>query len=100
MAKTTTARQKDRHTNNGHSPFPKCHGIPQNSSQYCTNGIERPISLSCHSVCIFVAATAIFLRLRPRAYELKHDGYRLQIHIRNGRVRLYTCPQKLRTSYF
>ena len=24
------------------------------------------------------------------AHELKHDGYRLQIHIRNGRVRLYT----------
>ena len=24
------------------------------------------------------------------AHELKQDGYRLQIHIRNGRVRLYT----------
>src|SRR5262249_57010936 len=24
------------------------------------------------------------------AHELKHDGYRLQIHIRDGRVRLYT----------
>jgi ATP dependent DNA ligase domain len=24
------------------------------------------------------------------AHELKHDGYRLQIHVRNGRVRLYT----------
>ena len=24
------------------------------------------------------------------AHELKHDGYRLQIHIRHGRVRLYT----------
>ena len=23
-------------------------------------------------------------------HELKHDGYRLQIHVRNGRVRLYT----------
>jgi len=23
------------------------------------------------------------------AHELKHDGYRLQIHIRDGRVRLY-----------
>jgi bifunctional non-homologous end joining protein LigD len=23
-------------------------------------------------------------------YELKHDGYRLQIHVRDGRVRLYT----------
>jgi len=23
-------------------------------------------------------------------HELKHDGYRLQIHIRDGRVRLYT----------
>src|SRR6187397_1712115 len=23
-------------------------------------------------------------------YEIKHDGYRLQIHIRDGRVRLYT----------
>ena len=32
---------------------------------------------------------------RPRrgpgwAHELKHDGYRLQIHVRDGRVRLYT----------
>jgi ATP-dependent DNA ligase len=24
------------------------------------------------------------------AHELKHDGYRLQIHIRDGRVRLFT----------
>jgi bifunctional non-homologous end joining protein LigD len=24
------------------------------------------------------------------AHELKHDGYRLQIHIRDGRIRLYT----------
>jgi bifunctional non-homologous end joining protein LigD len=24
------------------------------------------------------------------AHELKHDGYRLQIHVRNGRVKLYT----------
>ena len=24
------------------------------------------------------------------AHELKHDGYRLQIHVRNGRVRLFT----------
>jgi bifunctional non-homologous end joining protein LigD len=24
------------------------------------------------------------------AYELKHDGYRLQIHVRDGRVRFYT----------
>ena len=24
------------------------------------------------------------------AHELRHDGYRLQIHVRNGRVRLYT----------
>ena len=23
-------------------------------------------------------------------HEIKHDGYRLQIHVRNGRVRLYT----------
>jgi bifunctional non-homologous end joining protein LigD len=23
-------------------------------------------------------------------HELKHDGYRLQIHVRNGRVKLYT----------
>src|SRR5262245_5356618 len=27
---------------------------------------------------------------RGWAHELKHDGYRLQIHIRDGRVRLYT----------
>ncbi|MGA7025465.1 MAG: DNA ligase [Pseudolabrys sp.] len=25
-----------------------------------------------------------------RAHELKHDGYRLQIHVRDGRMRLYT----------
>jgi ATP-dependent DNA ligase len=25
------------------------------------------------------------------AHELKHDGYRLQIHIRSGRVRLFVC---------
>jgi ATP-dependent DNA ligase len=24
------------------------------------------------------------------AHELKHDGYRLQIHVRDGRVRLFT----------
>ena len=24
------------------------------------------------------------------AHELKHDGYQLQIHVRDGRVRLYT----------
>src|SRR5262245_4747919 len=24
------------------------------------------------------------------AHELKHDGYRLQIHVRDGRIRLYT----------
>ncbi|MGC1590658.1 MAG: hypothetical protein WA770_11120 [Pseudolabrys sp.] len=24
------------------------------------------------------------------AHELKHDGYRLQIHVRDGRMRLYT----------
>jgi bifunctional non-homologous end joining protein LigD len=23
-------------------------------------------------------------------HELKHDGYRLQVHVRDGRVRLYT----------
>ena len=23
-------------------------------------------------------------------HELKHDGYRLQIHVRDGRVKLYT----------
>jgi hypothetical protein len=29
-------------------------------------------------------------RGRGWAHELKHDGYRLQIHVRDGRVRLYT----------
>jgi bifunctional non-homologous end joining protein LigD len=24
------------------------------------------------------------------AHELKHDGYRLQVHVRDGRVKLYT----------
>jgi len=24
-------------------------------------------------------------------HELKHDGYRLQIHVRDGRVRFYNC---------
>ena len=23
-------------------------------------------------------------------HEVKHDGYRLQVHVRGGRVRLYT----------
>ena len=32
-------------------------------------------------------ATAAGRRL---VHELKHDGYRLQVHIRDGRVRLYT----------
>ena len=27
---------------------------------------------------------------RAWAHELKHDGYRLQIHVRDGRVKLYT----------
>src|SRR4029434_1876951 len=27
---------------------------------------------------------------RGWAHELKHDGYRLQIHVRDGRVKLYT----------
>ena len=26
----------------------------------------------------------------PGCHELKHDGYRLQVHVRDGRVRLYT----------
>ena len=29
------------------------------------------------------------------AHELKHDGYRLQIHVRSGRVRLYTMNGSL-----
>ena len=29
------------------------------------------------------------------AHELKHDGYRLQIHVRDGRVRLYTMNGRL-----
>src|SRR5215813_10192465 len=47
------------------------------------------------------ASTAFIVPCRPTvasrpptgpcwAHELKHDGYRLQIHIRDGRVRLYT----------
>jgi hypothetical protein len=37
------------------------------------------------------------------AHELKHDGYRLQIHVRDGRVRLYTMnaptgPRVIRAS--
>jgi bifunctional non-homologous end joining protein LigD len=28
-----------------------------------------------------------------RAHELKHDGYRLQIHVRDGRVKLYTITE-------
>ena len=27
------------------------------------------------------------------AHELKHDGYRLQIHVRNGRVRILWHPR-------
>jgi ATP-dependent DNA ligase len=29
------------------------------------------------------------------AHELKHDGYRLQIHVRDGRVRLYTMNGRI-----
>jgi len=29
--------------------------------------------------------------LRGFAHVLKHDGYRLQIHVRDGPVRLYTA---------
>jgi hypothetical protein len=32
----------------------------------------------------------IAMARKSRAHELKHDGYRLQIHVRDGRVRLYT----------
>ena len=34
------------------------------------------------------------------AHELKHDGYRLQIHIRDGRVRLYTINGHNRTDRY
>jgi bifunctional non-homologous end joining protein LigD len=32
-------------------------------------------------------------------HELKHDGYRLQIHVRDGRVRLYTMNGNDWTAY-
>jgi hypothetical protein len=32
------------------------------------------------------------------AHELKHDGYRLQIYVRGGRVRLYTINRALKES--
>ena len=34
------------------------------------------------------------------AHELKHDGYRLQIHVRDGRVRLYTMNGAVWTSRY
>jgi bifunctional non-homologous end joining protein LigD len=43
----------------------------------------------------FIQPCRPMVRARPPSgpgwgHELKHDGYRLQIHIRDGRVRLYT----------
>ena len=42
----------------------------------------------------FIPVSQLSPRNRPTgpgwAHELKHDGYRLQIHVRDGRVRLYT----------
>ena len=66
-----------------------------------------PISPPCCGVCVIsrgrpTNAPAAFIQLcRPTvasnhragdgwAHELKHDGYRLQVHVRDGRVRLYT----------
>jgi bifunctional non-homologous end joining protein LigD len=48
--------------------------------------MRRPLS--------FIRASLIVAKQPPIgpgwAHELKHDGYRLQIHIRDGRVKLYT----------
>ena len=43
----------------------------------------------------FISPCRPTLALKPPsgpgwAYEVKHDGYRMQIHVRDGRVRLYT----------
>jgi ATP-dependent DNA ligase len=97
----TAAKQKDREANDGDSPFPQsCHGTP----------LEVPNTAQTVLKSLYPnhATAFAYSRRQPQsprrlhsslprpprgpgwAHELKHDGYRLQIHIRDGRVRLYT----------
>src|SRR5262245_54694292 len=58
--------------------------------------LRIPCSRGRHSVPAgFIVPCRPTVAARPPhgpgwAHELKHDGYRLQIHVRDGRVRLYT----------
>src|SRR5215211_6979433 len=40
--------------------------------------------------CLPTVARAAAERCPCWVHEIKHDGYRLQIHVRDGRVRLFT----------
>src|SRR5262245_4456770 len=56
-----------------------------------TFGRGRPL----HATAAFIHPCQPIVAKQPPsgpgwAHELKHDGYRLQIHVREGRVRLYT----------
>ena len=54
--------------------------------------LGRSTYILCHVVACAVA------KQPPRgegwAHELKHDGHRLQIHIRDGRVKLYSVARR------
>jgi bifunctional non-homologous end joining protein LigD len=57
--------------------------------------VRRSRSGSRNLPVAFIAPCRPMVSARPPhgpgwAHELKHDGYRLQIHVRDGRVRLYT----------
>src|SRR5262245_48741798 len=60
-----------------------------------TQGRGRPLN----APAAFIHPCQLVVATQPPsgpgwAHELKHDGYRLQIHVRDGRVRLYTIPSK------
>jgi ATP-dependent DNA ligase len=57
----------------------------------CGNSRGRPLN----APAAFIHPCRPMVTTRPPsgpgwAHELKHDGYRLQIHVRDGRVKLYT----------
>jgi ATP-dependent DNA ligase len=66
-----------------------------------SNKPRRHISVLCIACVLGVPPASFIHPCRPIvvaqppsgpgwAHELKHDGYRLQIHVRDGRVRVYT----------
>ena len=64
------------------------------SAARCGVCVTHAAGLGMRLPRLFILA-ALCVATRPPAgrgwaHELKHDGYRLQIHVREGRVRLYT----------